>query len=145
MELPMNRNMLISAFADMLESPIYKVMYVYLETESTIRKEIEKWNNHIDECLKNDPTGWYPNKLEWNSNNYPNIGKDLFAVTYIRDIKSYNITFKDFVRGFLEIQDKDHIPLGIISKEYPMERLIRLKDALEFGRFDAWLDDEKIK
>ena len=145
MEYPINREVLISAFADMLGSPIYKVTYVYLETKSTIKKEIEKWNNHIDQCVKDDPTGWYPNKMEWNPDNYPSVGKDLYAVTYVRTVKSYNITFKDFVRGFLEIKDEDHIPLGITSKAFPMERLILLKHALEFGRFEAWLDDEKIK
>ena len=107
MKLPISTQVLISAFTDMLVSPIYNVSYVYLETESTIKKEIEKWNNDIDNDIDNDPTGWHPNKREWNPDNYPKVGRDLYAVTYVRAVKSYNITFKDFVCGFLEIKDED--------------------------------------
>ena len=143
MKLPISKQVLISAFTDMLALPIYNVSYVYLETENTIKKEIEKWNNDIDNDVKNDPTGWHSNKREWNPDNYPKVGRDLYAVTYVRAVKSYNITFKDFVMKFLEIKDDKHIPLGVISKEYPLDRLVRLKDALEFGRYDSWLDDTK--
>lgn len=143
MKLPISKQVLISAFTDMLASPIYNVSYVYLETESTIKKEIEKWNNDIDNDVKNDPTGWHPNKREWNPDNYPKVGRDLYAVTYVRAVKSYNITFKDFVCGFLEIKDEDHIPLGIISNDFPMEALLQWKDALKFGRFDSWLKETK--
>ena len=143
MDAPINRNVLIQAFAESLERPIASVTYAYLETEETIKQEIEKWNNTIDENIKKDPTGWYPNKIIWDPKNYTKVDKDLYVVLYNRAITPYTITFKDFVRKFLEIKDDKHIPLGVISKEYPLDRLVRLKDALEFGRYDSWLDDTK--
>lgn len=108
------KDIILSAFMGLLQgdsSPIHSVDYMYLASEETVRKDVEKHNALVDKENKEHPGEWGMNKIEFNPAEYRMAG-DKYVVIYTKCITPYNISFRDFVRGFLELMDDEHIPLG---------------------------------
>lgn len=144
------KDILLSAFMNLLQgdaAPINSVDYVYLASEETVRKDVEKHNALVDKENKEHPGEWGMNKIEFNSAEYRMAG-DKYVVIYTKTITPYNMSFRDFVRGFLEIMDNEHMPLGIPSDIFTENALIQLYNESktpDYSRFFPWLDKQPQK
>lgn len=139
------KDILLSAFFDILRGdapPIRAIDYMYLVSEETVRNDIEKHNALVDKENTEHPGQWGMSKIEFNPANYRKAG-DKYVVIYTKCLTPYSMSFRDFVRGFLEIMDDKHIPLGTPSSTFNENTLIQLYNESktpDYNQFSQWLD-----
>lgn len=139
------KDILLSAFFDLLRGdapPIRSIDYMYLVSEETARNDIEKHNALVDKENAEHPGQWGMHKIEFNPANYRMAG-DKYVVIYTKFLTPYNMSLRDFVRGFLEIMDDKHIPLGTPGSVFTENMLIELyteSKTPDYNQFFQWLD-----